>query len=89
MDTIQNDHNPEWTPYRTDTIPNGHDPEYTQPQMDTIPNGHDPEWTRSRIHTILNAHHPKRYNPECALTCKNSYLGVVYVCLVRTFYKSS
>ena len=34
-----------------DTIPNEHNPEWTQSQMDTIPKGHNPEWTQSRMST--------------------------------------
>ena len=82
MDTFPNGHDPECTRSRMDTIPNGHDPEWTRSQMDTIPNGHDPEWTRSRMDTISNGH-----DPECALTVNYSYLSLVYVYLVKTFYK--
>ena len=56
MNTIPNEHNPEWTPSRMDTIPNGHHPEWTPSRMDTIPNGHNPERTPSRMDTIPNEH---------------------------------
>ena len=51
MDTIPNEHDPEWAQSRMDTIPNGHNPEWAQSRMNTFPKGHNPEWTRSRIST--------------------------------------
>ena len=52
--------------------------------MDTIPNTKDLQYTQSKMDAIPNVH-----NAECALISIYSYLSVVYVCLISTFYKDA
>ena len=78
--------NPEWTQSRMNTIPmdttrmntipNVHNPQWTRFRMDTIPIEHDPEWAQSQMDAFPNEH-------------LHSYSSVVYVCLVRSFYKNA
>ena len=100
MDTIPNGHHSEWISFRRtqsqmDTNPNGHNPKWLNPEwassrMGIIPNGHQPEWTPSRMDTIPNGHHPE-WTPSQMNTIPNEhfhgYRSVVYVCLMRIFYK--
>ena len=92
-DTIPNEHHPEWTPSRMDTIPNGHHPEWTLSRVDTIPSGHYPEWTLSRMdgHNSKWTQSRMDANPNGTILNEHlhSYLIVVYVCWVRTFYKNA